>query len=623
LEKKMAASRRTPPLVPRGETHDNGITKALVVYDEKGVAHDLTRNELSECQEESLRYQRALDAAYDAIDNLSLKEIQRLEAENKLPEAELSYMELIQLKKGHLNLRPGLDEDDDIAMLKIRCMLAEVQISQNKFAEAAKTARYVREKATKHLGEDFGVARVSLLKECRALRFQGNAETYIEAEKKHRRIWLYSEEDCDKRWRVRNGVELALVVAEQGRFEEAAIIHSTVVEKMKEIPDMNDEENSVILDSRQYLGKILAQNKQFDSAVSVLNEVWIARKSGLTGKRNESIAAGELLAMCLNSLSRWKNEEVVRRWIRDVKLENYPANSPEVLESHFNLGNVLVQRKKFGEAVNELGKVWRSTQQWRAGNVKTLEAGHFYSQALVGTQDYVAAEPVIRYVWIIRQRDLREKEDRKCILESGHLYGIVLLELNKLQEAEGVLRQVGLERQQIFGIYDIDALESLHAYGKTLLGQDDVNLWETAESILSETWNARRFLQNEPGTAYDTILEIGYFLALCLRRLKKYGDDLRVIEEVCGRKAAQLGFGELGPEHKFSGARRDLQIVPINPPPPPPPRRMDTSHDPRQRIKDVKPPKVKPKISKKGKGKTIKASSKRYYGVVEIFSGQV
>jgi hypothetical protein len=164
----------------------------------------------------------------------------------------------------------------------------------------------------------------------------------------------------------------------------------------------------------------------------------------------------------------------------------------------------------------------------------------------------------------IRKFDDSEIERAKYTLESGHVYGVVLLKQKKFPEAEKILSHVWDMREQVIGRDNVDTLESLLKYGNALLEQDDKNQWLKAEHIFSEGWSIRdsNSIRKKPITAYDTVLDIGYSLAYTLRKLEKYGHDLKVMQDVYDRKKIRLNVGRLDDDDPLSIALLEMQNVP-------------------------------------------------------------
>jgi hypothetical protein len=225
------------------------------VLSEERDTRDTERSEPSEYQE-NLR--DALKRAYEEIDKPKLERIQDLETSD-FQAAETICRELIRLEEIRAGMGPGVT--DDTTILHRKHKLAELLLSQKKYHEAEDVARDVWKSWESLRGETSKYTRPSLLLLCRALRgpkpVESYPERYGEAEETHQGIWWFSTGESDKYWRVQNGYEFALAVAEKKRYREAVMFHSEVMNVERAIADLQPEERSAILDSRQRLGETL------------------------------------------------------------------------------------------------------------------------------------------------------------------------------------------------------------------------------------------------------------------------------------------------------------------------------------------------------------------------------
>jgi tetratricopeptide (TPR) repeat protein len=476
----------------------------------------------------------ALRTAHRAIDKLKLDRIQELETSD-FQGAETICRELIRLEEDRAAMGPGVT--DDTTILEYKDKLAELLMSQRRYIEAEVIARDMRREWERLRGETSKPARTSLLQLCRALRGPKPVESYrmkyIEAEEIHRRIWWFSREESDKYWRVQNGYEFALVIAEQNRCKEAVVVYGEVMQAERAIADIQPDERSAILDSRHKLGEILCREKEFDDAASILKLVWEERRS---------IATGEALATSLGKLAKWEEEENVWRWLCEARRRDpgLPEDDPKLIEYRLNYGKVLLKRKNFAASVIQFRQTLDRRNQERL-NADDCENLHCYCQAQVGNGEYAAAEGVIRKVWQKRQLILPDRDRDKCTMESCHLYGVVLLRRRRFQAAENILSQVSNLRRVHNGADHVDALESSLEYGNSLREQNDTDKWLAARNVFLEAWNFRDLhsIRAQPAIAYDTILEIGCSLARTMRKLGAYPQARSLMEDVLDRKEMQ------------------------------------------------------------------------------------
>jgi tetratricopeptide (TPR) repeat protein len=563
-----------------------------VVSEEEGTG-DSEESELSECQQKLQKFTEALKSAHRAIDKPKLKRVEELE-ENDPQGAEMICRELIGLEEDRAGMGPGVTDDTTILHRKYK--LAELLLSQKKYPEAEVTARDVYEKRKRHSGEASKTTRLSLLLICRALRgpkpIESYTEKYREAETTHWNIWHLPKDESNKCWRVQNGYELAMVVAEQNHCKEAVIVYNEVREAEKAIADLRPDERSAMLDSRHKLGEILCREKHFEDAVSVLKPVWDEKESMATaevlatslgwlalGKETVSMATAEALAISLGSLALWKEGGNIRRWIcNEVRRKKLPEDHPKVIECRLNYGKVLLKTEEFTEAAYQLGKALghRDQEHFDADDCETLEIRHYYCKALVGKGDYAAAEGWTRKVWERRWQILPDLDRNKLTMESCHLYGFVMLKLKNFLGAENILGQVSNLRKMVIGPDHFDTLESSLEYGNSLLEQNSAEKWSRARNVFSEAWNFRDCdsIRAQPVIAYDTILKIGCSLAYTLRKLGEYDVARILMEDVFEKKRRHLYPKVLSDGDPFRIALADMRQPrppPATQPPPPPP----------------------------------------------------
>lgn len=272
---------------------------------------------------------------------LKREKIGRLEEAGNLAEAEENLKELINLK---INGPPSLLVQDP-EVLELKYELAEVQINQLRFVAAEREAGAVWQfRMSRPGGEDLEDTRASRLQLCNALRGLG-PECVKRAENMYREVWnRYPDLLGNRDWKIKNGHELGMVLASQGRFEEAALQHRLVWEARREWRGEDDDETvsslkerlwmlercanvipqkqevlveihrlrgrpsgrlitSDILDCIKKLGLLHYEARKFDLAVPKLREVWEARATFENNREiyNNVLGAGYHLALALSN----------------------------------------------------------------------------------------------------------------------------------------------------------------------------------------------------------------------------------------------------------------------------------------------------------------------------------
>ncbi len=383
--------------------------KTPIEYEHKETNCDLGKDELSNINAELNNANAELSNANAELSNasaeiekLKLDKAERLKQDQNWGDAERAFQEVISLRKSS----QGAAAHDDATIQWVGYEVAEMQMNQGKYAEAEDIARGVWEKRKSRPGEeDSDATRCSMLQLCRALRGQKVETKLREAEILYSVIWSGA---IDKRWKIKNGHELALVLAEQKRFRAAYTKHQDVwaervaefgaraVETVSSLSECLDilaiqenldpgsterEDPRIIIIRKQKLlqqiwdahegpaagsfpvfarghelGSMLFHQGHFDEAVPILNDVWEARKA-LPEAPAVTLSTGDLLAKALHSCGRLEQAAIVYRWICDTR-EQDPFEDSQLAKCRQVLGSVLFKLGRFEESATECRKVW-------------------------------------------------------------------------------------------------------------------------------------------------------------------------------------------------------------------------------------------------------------------------
>ena len=412
---------------------------AKVEYNDEATSCELGKDELRDANAE--------------IETLKLEKTERLKEEQNWADAEQIYQEVIKLKRDGQVPRAA----DDAAILDLRYQLAEMQMKQKKYSDAEATASDVWEKRRHPPGEeDSSATRSSRWQLCRALRGQGIEWKSKKAITMYREIWCYS---TDKHWKMKNGHELGLALAEQGRLREAYVQHEEVwqerkivlgvgevdtvsslqeslsilerQEKLDAVNTQKEDPDIIILQKEKILrhiwearggpaegffdipakghtlGSLLFDQRRFHDAAHILNDVWLARKSGKSGL-SEALSTGGLLAQAHESRRKLEEAEMVYRWICDTQENMLPPEDSRLLSARQSLGHVLFERHLFNDSVAECRKVWAVERRFSPGSVPdtVLNAGLDLALSLEQLGNFEEAYGIIALVCERKTRQL-------------------------------------------------------------------------------------------------------------------------------------------------------------------------------------------------------------------------
>jgi tetratricopeptide (TPR) repeat protein len=444
MERGMA----TPPK-PISKTFQLIQTVFEIEPTEVEVACDLGKDELRDATE-------MIEKANAEIEKLKLEKVERLKAEGGWADAEQTYRQVIELK----HAGRGRGNVDDAVVLELGYQMAEMQMKQKKYSDAEATARDVWERRGHLPGEDDSEAtRSSRLQLCQGLRGQGVEKKFKEATTMYRGIWCHS---TDKHWMIKNGHELGLVLAEQGRFKEASVQHEKVwlerkdvlepgaidtvlslhewlrileIQEKPETTSTEKEDPKVIILQKEKvlrliwearggpaersfdipargheLGSMLFRQERFYEAAPILNDVWGARKA-LPEVSAETLSTGDLLAKAQNSCGELEEAARVYRWICNAR-EQIPSEDSRLLDSRQRLGHILFQRRRFDESAAECRKVWEPARHNAETSPLTvpetvLKAGLDLALSLEQLENFEEAYQTIELVCKCKRRRLQ------------------------------------------------------------------------------------------------------------------------------------------------------------------------------------------------------------------------
>jgi hypothetical protein len=471
MERRMAS-----PLKPTSKTSQDKLVQTEVEFKTTKV----------ECKDQETSCELGKDEIRDAnaeIEKLKLEKVGRLKEEQKWANAEQTYQEVIKLKRDG----QGPGAADDAAILDLRYELAEMQMNQKKYSDAETTARDVWEKRRHPPGEeDSNATRSSRRQLCRALRGQAVEKKSKEATTMYRGIWCYS---TDKDWKMENGHQLGLVLAEQGRLKEAYVQHEEVWQErenvlgaskvdtvlslqecllilerqqkpdttstQKEHPDIIIRQKEKILRriwearggpaegsfdilmSGHNLGSLLFDQRRFDDAAHILNDVWLARKSALSENPDDALLTGDLLAQAHDSRRKLEEAERVYRWICDTREKILSSEDSRLLGSRQSLGHVLFERRLFNDSAAECRKVWEVANrnvEFNPGSVHdtVLNAGLDLALSLEQLENFEEAYRIIELVCKCKRHQLHPEP-----LLDTHSFSMALRSIQQKRQGIG------------------------------------------------------------------------------------------------------------------------------------------------------------------------------------------
>jgi hypothetical protein len=386
-------------------------------------------------QEDLERRERELKASKAAQAGL-------LEATEHIEDAATVYADLVEMEQGNFNHFKEINNAaaaraSEIQLLSFKHKFILMQLDLHRDSgENREAARSVWTARKRLLGEFHEDTRASCEQYCSILRQQ---KKFTDAATIHRGLWEF--QTTPPEWRFFHGNQLAAVLVEQGRLEEAALQLKYIWQRRQRAQGRDDEDT--IFSAIQY-ANMLERLGKLDDRDRVFQDVWTSH----------------------------------------VDL----ANSPNMLAVGHKLGQTLYKQNKDRHAENVLGPVWQAEKATlEGGDAKLIQTGYAYGDVLHTRNNLPQAERVLREVWEML------KPDDKLLADLGHRLGKCLAKQSMDQEAAEILAKTWARRKELFGADNPGTLATAKLLAQSLM---NYNNWAAALKVSQDIYLKEKIPEN-------------------------------------------------------------------------------------------------------------------------------
>ena len=501
------------------------------------AVNDRLRGLESQLQNVKAHLQAELDNSNAYIEDYAIE----LEDAGKFEHAANTYKELNRMAMGKIARRRAdalLDEtgaplpdpmleEIEIKSLGYKHRLADMLSKCGNFQDAEIVSRDVWLRRRQMLTDRAPETRASHKLHCAILR---SANKHWLAERLYIDVWYSMElqepvNEDDIKWKIENGYQLAMVMAEQRRFVESEVYHRRVLEmRSRKFQYALDD----IADSTLKIVSIVENEPKIDDAIEILSTVWEARNNSPGGaERADVVTCGHKLGVHLFNKAESVKAGQVLQEVWETRTRLYP-------EAALSTAGYLSQAYKNSKNFKKGEPVWRWI--WQHGKATGLEKREALQQCYVlgcrrlSQGKYTEAEIVLKDTWEAQQKELGAADPET--LQTGHALAQTLEKKPNYQFAQPIIESVLNFRIQVLGPDHVDVLQSRCTYGKVLLGLDAL---PPARELLKEVWDTvlKRVESRRPNITIAEeerdLLESGHSLGMCLAKLEKPREAIPIL----------------------------------------------------------------------------------------------
>jgi hypothetical protein len=478
----------------------------------------------------------------------------KLEDGNKLVEAVMIYEDLYEVKRQKAeaerktasetsekgpteeNKEASETEKESFSLgMNLVLMLTKQKYSEGRYRRAEEVLSQIWERQKQLRRENEPDARKIHRQYCMILRQQGlknktndkdlSEERFKQAENMHK--WIWDRQDASKTlqkndpWRLDNGYELGLVLAEQDRYVEAEAQHERVFDARRDPDALGPTHDDTVKSALQVV--LMVENQKN------LEKQQKARKIENTLKKV------------------WTHGEQSGR-------------SSGMLDCGYRLGLCLYGQDKDAEAAEVLNEVWAARKgalrerSPRGDNARStgfqLALALYFQKVEKKSDKYEKAKPVLEELW--ESREFIQKGSTPSVHSIGHYLARTLNSLNDYDGAESFCMKLWEIDKRDYGPEDLAPLQDRYEWGKALFnGKKD---YKAAGEIFQEVWTARVKREKEKGETHAVeTLNAGQMLGFCHLRQDNYLLAVEVFREVYIAREKRLGINNLDTKRTKKG----------------------------------------------------------------------
>eukprot|EP00438_Fugacium_kawagutii_P004136 Skav211260 [mRNA] locus=scaffold3676:179345:186222:+ [translate_table: standard] len=331
---------------------------------------------------------------------------------------------------------------------------------------------------------------------------------------------------------------LATVLREQGKWQEAEKMHGEVLEKRRR---GLGEDHYGTLSSMNNLATVLREQGKWQEAEKMHGEVLEKRRRGLGEDHYGTLSSMNNLATVLREQGKWQEAEKMHGEVLEKRRRGLGEDHYGTLSSMNNLATVLREQGKWQEAEKMHGEVLEKRRRGLGeDHYGTLSSMNNLATVLREQGKWQEAEKMHGEVLEKRRRGLGE--DHYGTLSSMNNLATAFQELGNWHEAEKMYREVLEIRRGVLGEDHKDTLSNMNNLATVLREQGK---WQEAEKMYGEVLEKRRRVLGEDH--YGTLSSMAN-LAIVLRRQGKWQEAEKMHRE--GLEAAKRRI--LGEDHQHN-----------------------------------------------------------------------
>ena len=272
---------------------------------------------------------------------------------------------------------------------------------------------------------------------------------------------------------------LATVLQEQGKWQEAEEMHREVLEARRQVLG---ESHADTLGSRNNLANVLKAQGKWQEAEEMHREVLEAMRQLLGQSHANTLISKNNLATVLQEQGKWQEAEEMHREVLEARRQVLGESHADTLGSKHNLANVLQKQGKWQEAEEMLREVLEARRQ------------------VLGENHPDSLGSMVNVAGVLQDRDKEDWQFRYSMGESGH--------------ADRIKYAVSTARKAIEGLQDrVDdhprLLRWRFALAELLLQMNTANCLQEAKDLLRTLVPA---LQNRYGPEHGFVKRAAFLL---------------------------------------------------------------------------------------------------------------
>ena len=278
---------------------------------------------------------------------------------------------------------------------------------------------------------------------------------------------------------------------------------------------------------------VLAENRQYDKAITFLNELITSELATLPEDHALLLAAENNLAECLSATGEIKKAIEIQQVLLKKRRAILGDRDPETLTTQYNLASGLLRDGRFEAAISEFQSVLAGSEvAFGADHLFTLQAVQGISTALGEMNRLTDAIPLAVRVYETRRRTLGS--DNPETLDAAENLAMMYNHANRHENAVALLEECVTKRTATLGQTHPATLRCRGNLGKVLLKFAPTL---DAISVLEPTLAAQKSVL---GAESEITLSTAHNLAEAYAAVNRLDDAIGIAEEVAAIRPATL-----------------------------------------------------------------------------------